>query len=339
MIKVTFASCFSRDKAKTRNGPENGPDPIGSGRKRSPYDFDTKKTRKGVKRGEIEFRNIFATYIIAEEGRNQRGGQARARWSRLAPFSRLASLRFSSSPSHDTAARARAGHAHTRAPNDAVAAQRVVRAASVSLRASTDADAASARGRAAGREACKRARLRVGGSSRMYTYGRGVSARLSWLARTLISRASFVRRPVLARSRRPSSTSTLARDVYAVLAARVHARRCVRDLPCPAPSLPPSPAARCGPDTHTGSGGRTHTRCGCSSARSCTRCPGSAPGAFTGTQPALLGASASFNAHANTHSSGSRLGARDDVRGPAPAKTAARRSRRADRRGASVCLS
>jgi hypothetical protein len=63
MIKVIFASCFTRDKAKTSNGPENGPDPIGSGRKRSPYDFDTKKTQNGAKCGEIVFRNIFTTYI------------------------------------------------------------------------------------------------------------------------------------------------------------------------------------------------------------------------------------------------------------------------------------
>jgi hypothetical protein len=207
----------------------------------------------------------------------------------------------------------------------------------LSPRALAAADAASARERAGRRAAGKRACLCVDGSSRMCTYRRGASARLSWLARTLTSRASFVRRPVLARSRRPSSTSTLARDVHALLAARVHARRCVRRIPSPAASLARGPIRT----RHAHTLRRPHPHPLWSlvhallrslSWRRAQRVHGHSAGVARGVRVV-------WRARQHALIRLPRLGARDDVRGLAPAKTAAWRLRRADRRDASVCLS
>jgi hypothetical protein len=119
---------FTGYNAKTSREPKNGPDPIGSGRKRAPYDFDPEKTRNAAKHGEIELRIIFVTYIIREESRNQRGGQARARWSRLAPFSRSTSQHLASRPGRFVFTLTISRHReHARAPAKSAHAHRATR--------------------------------------------------------------------------------------------------------------------------------------------------------------------------------------------------------------------
>jgi hypothetical protein len=144
----------------------------------------TAHAARSAARGFDEFTIIFVTYIIREEGRNQRGGQARARCSQLAPFSRslhLTAPRVSSwSPRLYThhlptpRARARTGCERARAPSDALEALRLVRAALFSLSALAESDAASARERAGRRHARERACLRLGGSSRISGWTRCV---------------------------------------------------------------------------------------------------------------------------------------------------------------------